>query len=90
MTIILQTVITYCTSNCIMWHAVGQDGAVGIATHYWLDGPGTNPEGDDIARTVPESRPASYKMGTCSFWGIRRTELRSDHPFPFSTGLQIV
>ena len=33
----------------------GSDGSVGIATDYGLDGPGSNPGGDEIFRP---SRPA--------------------------------
>jgi len=33
----------------------GPDSSVGIATDYWLDGPGPNPGGDEIFRP---SRPA--------------------------------
>ena len=62
--IILQIVITSCTSKYITWHADAQGSAVGITTRYWLDGPGTKPDGDDILRTVPEFRPASCTTGT--------------------------
>ena len=36
-------------------HTYGQDSSVGIATDYGLDGPGSNPGGDEILRP---SRPA--------------------------------
>ena len=30
------------------------DSSVGIATRYWLDGPGSNPGGSEIFRTRPD------------------------------------
>jgi len=42
---LLSTIITYC----------GPSSSVGMATDYWLDGPGSNPGGDEIFRP---SRPA--------------------------------
>ena len=33
----------------------GPGSSVGLATDYWLDGPGSNPGGDEIIR---QSRPA--------------------------------
>ena len=40
----------------------GEPGSsVGIATDYGLDGPGSNPGGDEIFR--PGAHSASYKMG---------------------------
>ena len=45
----------------------GPGNSVGIATDYGLDGPGSNPGGDEIfppVHTGPEVHPASCKMGT--------------------------
>jgi len=45
----------------------------GIATDYGLDGPGSNPGGDEIFRpfqTGPGAHPASCIMGTGSFPGV--------------------
>ena len=50
----------------------GPDSSVGIATDYGLDGPRSNPGGDEIfppVQTGPGSHPASCKMGTRSFPG---------------------
>jgi len=33
---------------------VGQDSSVGIATHYGLEGPGSNPGGGEIFHTRPD------------------------------------
>ena len=48
--------------------------SVGIATDYGLDGPGSNPGGHEIFRPVqtgPEAHPASCKMDTGSFPGVK-------------------
>ena len=42
-----------CVRVCVC--VCGPDGSVGIATDYGLDGPGSNPGGDEIFRP---SRPA--------------------------------
>ena len=46
----------------------GPGSSVGIASDYWLDGPGSNPGGDEIFR--PGAHPASCTMGTGSFPGV--------------------
>ena len=54
----------------------GRDSSVGIATRYGLDGPGI--ESRWVARfsapvqTDPGAHPASYRMGTGSFPGVKR------------------
>ena len=48
----------------------GPGSSVGIANDYGLDGPGSNPGGDEIFRpvqTCPGAHPASCTMGTGSF-----------------------
>jgi hypothetical protein len=49
--------------------------SIGIATDYGLDGPGSNPGGDEIFRppvqTGPGAHPVSCKMGTGSFPGVK-------------------
>ena len=47
---------------------------------YGLDGPGSNPGGDEIFR--PGSHPASCKMGTGSIPGVKcgRGVLLTTHP----------
>jgi hypothetical protein len=46
---------------CFIIHIVkrcGPGGSVGIATDYWLDGPGSNPGGDEIFRpSIPALGP---------------------------------
>jgi len=54
----------------------GPDSSVGIATDYGLDGPGSNPHGDEIfppVQTGPGAHPASCKMDTGSFPGVETT-----------------
>jgi hypothetical protein len=55
---------------------VGQDGSVGIVTHYRLDDPGSNPGGgvrfSAPVHVGPEVHPASCTMGTSSFPGVKR------------------
>jgi len=63
----------------------GPGSSVGIAIDYGLDGPGSNPSGDEIFRsTRPALRPhpASCKMGTGSFLGAKcgRGVLLTTHP----------
>jgi len=51
----------------------GSGSPVGIATDYWLDGSGSNPNGDDIFRPSRQAlgpNPASCTMGTGSFLGV--------------------
>ena len=67
---------------------VGRDSSVGIATRYGLGGPGI--ESRWRARfsapfqTGPGAHPASYKMGTGSFPGVKRPGRGVDHPPPSS------
>jgi hypothetical protein len=60
----------------------GRGSSVGIATDYWLDGPGSNPGGDENFQTGPGAHPASCKMGTGSFPGVKwdRGVLLTTHP----------
>ena len=58
---------------------------VGIATDYGLDGLGSNPGGDEIlrlSRPAPGAHPASCKVVTMSFWGVKcgRGMLLTTHP----------
>jgi hypothetical protein len=51
----------------------GPRNSVGIATDYGLDGPVSNPCGDEIyppVQTGPGVHPASCAMGTGSFPGV--------------------
>ena len=47
---------------------MGRDSSVGIATHYWLDGPGIESrwrrDFQHPVQTGPGTHPASYTVGT--------------------------
>ena len=60
----------------IVANVVGSGSVVGIATGYGLDGPGIE------SRPVPGAHPASCKMGTGSFLGVKcgRGVLLTTHP----------
>jgi hypothetical protein len=64
----------------------GPGSSVGIATDYGLDGPGDRiPVGARFfahVQTGPGAHPASCKMGTGSFPGIKRPGRGADHPPP--------
>jgi len=66
----------------------GRDSVVGIATRYGLDGPGIESrKGRDFSahvQTGPWAYPASYTMGTASFWRVKRPGRGVDHPPPSS------
>jgi len=52
----------------------GPGNSVGVATDYVLEGPGSYPGGDEIfppVQTGPGAHPASCKMGTGSFPGVK-------------------
>ena len=59
-------------------HRQGGDSSVGIATRYRLDGPGI--ESRWGGRDFPY--PASYRMSTGSFPGVKRPGRGVEHPFP--------
>jgi hypothetical protein len=67
---------------------LGQDSSVRIATGYGLDGPGIESRrGRDFLypfRQALGAHPASYKMGTGSFSGVKRPGRGVDHPPPSS------
>jgi hypothetical protein len=71
---------------------VGRDSSVGIATRYGLDGPGIESRcGARYSAPVQTNRgthPASYKMGTGSFPGVKRPGLGVDHPPPSSADVK--
>jgi len=63
----------------------GSGSSVGTATDYRLDGPGSNLGRDEIfppVQTGPGAHPASCKMGTRSFLGVKCGEgvLLNTHP----------
>jgi hypothetical protein len=52
--------------------ACGSGRSVGIVNDYWLDGPGSNPGGDEIfpsVQTSPGAHPAFCIMGIGFFQG---------------------
>jgi len=69
----------------LMKHGLG--GSVGIATDYWLDGPGSNPGGDKISRPSrpalgPTQLPVPWVLGLS--WGKVRPGDAADHSPPSS------
>jgi len=68
----------------------GPGSSVGIATDYGLDGPGSNPGGNDFpsVHTGPGAHPASCKIGTGSFPGGKvRPGRAADHSPPSSAAV---
>jgi len=77
--------IYICVCVCVCVCVGGPGSSVGIATDYGLDGPGSNPGGDEIfppVQTGPGAHPASCKVCTGSFPGIKcgRGVLLTTHP----------
>ena len=71
--------------GCSNYEASGPGCSVGIATHYGLDGPGSNPGGDEIfppVQTGPGAQPVSCKMGTGSFPGVEAARAWGWSPHP--------
>ena len=69
--------------NRKLHYTCGPGSSVGIATDYGLDGPGSNPGGDfPPVQTGPGAHPASCKMGTRSYPGVKcgRGVLLTTHP----------
>ena len=66
----------------------GWDSSVGIATRYWLDGPGIDSRWgarfSAPVRTGTGANPASCTMGIGSFPGVKRPGLGADRPPPSS------
>ena len=60
----------------------GPGSSVGIATDYGLDGPESNPGGDEFFHPSRPAHPASCTMGTGSFLGVKcgRVVLLTTHP----------
>jgi hypothetical protein len=61
-----------------------RDSSVGIATLYWLDGPGIESRWgarfSAPVQTGPGAHPASYTMWTGSFPGVKRPGRGADPP----------
>jgi hypothetical protein len=73
-----------------MWYGVGLGNSVGIATDYGLDGPGSNPGGDEIFRPsrqalVPTQPPVQWVPGL--FRGKVRPARDADHSPPSSAAV---
>ena len=68
---------------------MGRDSSLGIATDYGLGGPGIESRWQArfsaTVKTIPGAHPASYKMGTGSFQGVKRPGHGVDHSHPSST-----
>jgi hypothetical protein len=72
--VLLLFVLFCCYLCCSMYCLCGPGSSVGIATDYGLDGPGSNPGGDEIfppLQAGPVAHPASSKMGTRCFLGVK-------------------
>jgi len=67
---------------CVHIYICGPGNSVGIATDYELDGPGSNPGGDEIFRPFRPALGPTCKMGTSSFSGVKggRDVLLTTHP----------
>jgi hypothetical protein len=67
---------------------LGRNSAVGIATRYGLDGPGSESWwGTGFAASVhtgPGTHPASHGIGIVSFQVVKRPRRGVDHPHPSS------
>jgi len=94
-TICAYTCVCFCLlmfTACLTQHFItpltfgsGPGSSVDIATDCGLDGPGSNPGGDEIfrpSRPGPGAHPASCKTGTRSFPGVKcgRGVLPTTHP----------
>jgi hypothetical protein len=70
----------------------GLGSSVSIATNYGLDGPGIASRWGARffahVQTEPGAHPASCRMGTRSFLGVKRPELGADHPTPSSAEVE--
>jgi hypothetical protein len=74
----------FCSLTFRTVNIVGRYSSVGIASRYWLDGPGDrNPVEVRFSAPVhtgPGANPASCTVGTGSFPGVKRPERGVDHP----------
>ena len=76
---------------CCSWPKCGSGTSVGIGTRYWLDGGGIESQWEARisapVQTGPGAHPASCKMGTRSFPGVKcgRGVLLTTHSFLAST-----
>jgi hypothetical protein len=70
---------------------MGRDNSVGIATGYGLVSLGNQSGGVRFfapVQTSPGAHPASYKMGTGSFPGVRRLGRGVEYPPPLAPRLK--
>ena len=72
-------------------HLGGRDSSVGIASRYWLDGPGIESQlGARFSapvQTGPGAHP-TYTMGTGSFPEVKRPGRDVDYPSPSSAEVE--
>ena len=76
--------LTVCVYDIVihMGFSVGRDSSVGIATRYGMDGPGSNPGGDEIFST---NRPRSFLYNRCRFFpGCKAAGAWLLSPTPYS------
>ena len=70
----------------------GRVSAVGVAIHYWLDGPGIKfrcgTRFSAPVQTGPGAHPASYTVGTGSFPGVKWPGRSVDRPPPSSAEVE--
>ena len=65
-----------------MYFTYGPGCSVGLVTDYGLDGPGSNPGGEEIFSLSRPDLGPSCKMGTGSFPGVKCSQgmLLTTHP----------
>ena len=74
----------------MLLHECGPGSSIGETTDYGLDGPGSNPDGDETFRP---SRPAlgptqpPVEWVPCLFWGKVRPGRAADHSPPSSAAI---
>jgi len=61
---------------------MGRDSSVSIVTGYGLDGPGSNPGGDEIFRTLPDQPCGPLRVHNVYrvFPGVKGVRRCVDHP----------
>jgi hypothetical protein len=73
-----------CSYRPLYFPSVDRDSSVGTATHYWVDGPGSESRWEERYSTPVQTgsgaHPASYTMGTMSSPGVKRPGRGVDHP----------
>jgi hypothetical protein len=87
-----QRLVRQATYVRLQTQATGRDSTVGLATCYWLDGPGIESRWEVRfslpIQPGPGAHPASNTVGTGSFPQVKRPGRGVDHPPPSSTELK--